>query len=73
MKKSFPVEGLCCANCALRLEKGVNKIDGVEEAIVSFATQKITIEAEDDKFPEILEKAQSRAKKLDPSWKIITD
>ena len=71
MKKSFAVEGLHCANCAMRLEGAVNKIEGVEDAVVSFATQKLVIEAPEEKFDEILDAAQARATKLDPDWKIV--
>jgi len=71
MKKSYDVKGLHCANCALRLEKGLNKIEGVNEAVVSFATQKIVLDAEDGKLEEILTKADAVANKLDPNWKIM--
>ena len=71
MKKSFDVQGLHCANCALRLEKAVNKIEGVDEAVVSFATQKLTIDAPEDKLDAILDAAQVKATKLDPDWKIV--
>ena len=71
MKKSFEVKGLHCVNCALRLEGAVNRIDGVEDAVVSFATQKLVIEAPEDKMDAILDKAQEKAKKLDPDWVIV--
>ena len=71
MKKSFAVEGLHCANCALRLENAVNKIEGVEEAVVSFATQKLVIDAPEEKMEAILDAAQTKATKLDPDWKIV--
>lgn len=31
--------GMTCANCALRIEKGLNKQDGIEEARVNFARE----------------------------------
>ena len=71
MKKSYDVQGLHCANCALRLEKGLNKIEGVDSAVVSFATQKVVLEAADDQLDTILTKADAIAAKLDPDWKII--
>lgn len=71
MKQSYDVKGLHCANCALRLEKAVNKIDGVEEAVVSFATQKLVIDAPEDKLEGILDQAQAKATKLDPDWVIV--
>ena len=71
MKKSYDVQGLHCANCALRLEKGLNKIEGVDSAVVSFATQKVVLEAADDQLDAILDKADAVAAKLDPDWKIV--
>ena len=29
MKKIIKLEGLCCANCAAKIEEGVKKLDGV--------------------------------------------
>lgn len=71
MKKSYDVQGLHCANCALRLEKGLNKIEGVDSAVVSFATQKVVLEAADDKIDAVLAQADAVASKLDPDWKIV--
>lgn len=71
MQKSFKVNGLDCPNCAARLEKGINKIDGVDSAIVSFATGKLVLDAPDDKFEAVLEEAVALAKKLEPDWEIV--
>ena len=49
MKKIIKLEGLCCANCAAKIEEGVKKIPGVKEASLSFMTQRLTIQAEDGK------------------------
>lgn len=43
MSKIIKIEGLCCANCALKLENKLNKIKGVE-AEVSILTNKIFLE-----------------------------
>ncbi len=37
------IEGMHCANCALTIEKNITKIDGVEKANVSFASEKAMI------------------------------
>ena len=54
MKKKFKLEDLDCANCAAKMEEGIKKIEGVKDANVSFLAQKMTIEAEDEKFDEIM-------------------
>lgn len=71
MKKSFKVKGIDCANCAAKLEAGIKKIPGVDKAIVSFMTEKLTIEAADDKFDGIMEEAVALCKKLEPDWEIV--
>ena len=45
MKKKFKLEDLDCANCAAKMEEAIKKIDGVNDASVSFMNQKLTIDA----------------------------
>ena len=40
----FDVGGMTCASCAMRIEKKLNKLEGVE-ASVNYATEKATIHA----------------------------
>ena len=49
MKKQFTVKGMTCASCAARVEKVVNKIDGVDNATVNLATEKMTVNYDKDK------------------------
>ena len=48
MKKKFKLIDLDCANCAAKMEDAIRKIDGVTDASVSFMTQKMMIEADDE-------------------------
>ena len=70
MKKVFKLVDLECANCAQKMEDAINKIDGVEEATVSFMTQKLTITADDDRFDEIMKKVVKACKKVEPDCEI---
>ena len=45
MKKTYLLNGLDCAHCAAKIEKGVADIGGVTNASVSFLTTKLTFEA----------------------------
>ena len=54
MRKSFKVNGIDCANCAAKLERNIAKIKGVESCAVVFATQKLVLEAPDDKFDAVI-------------------
>lgn len=46
-KESFRISGMSCAACAARIEKGLNKLEGVKKANVNFAVEKATVEFED--------------------------
>ena len=66
MKKSFKLADLDCANCAAKIENALNKMEGIDHATVSFMTQRMTLEASDEQFPEIVEQAIALIKKLEP-------
>ena len=65
MKKKFKMVNLYCANCAAKMESNIKKIDGVVDATVSFMTQKLTIEADEERFDEIMKKAAEACRKVD--------
>ena len=65
MKAVLKLEGLDCANCAAKIENEVQRIPGVEEASVTFMTQKMMIVAPDDRIEEIVEQATKLTKKLE--------
>lgn len=66
MKKTFRLDGLGCANCAAKMEKGISKLDGVTKVTVNFMTTKMVIEGDDEKMPQIIEEAEKIIKKLEP-------
>ena len=71
MKKKFKLEDLDCANCAAKMEEAIKKIDGVNDASVSFLAQKMTIDAEDGQFDEIMKKVVKVCEKVEPDCKIL--
>lgn len=71
MKKVFGMEDLDCANCAAKMENAIKRIEGVEDANVSFMAQKLTLVADEDKFDDILKKAVKVCKKVEPDCRII--
>ena len=71
MKKTFKMENLDCANCAAKMEEGIKKIEGVVNANVSFLLQKVVIEADEEDFDQIVEKAAAVCKKVDSQCRII--
>ena len=66
MKKIIKLEGLCCANCAAKIEEGVKKLEGVKSPSLSFMTQRLVIEAEDGKEIQIVDAARKIADKIEP-------
>ncbi|ETI67347.1 heavy metal translocating P-type ATPase [Neobacillus vireti] len=43
-KAGFDITGMTCAACATRIEKGLNKLDGIVKANVNLALEKATVE-----------------------------
>ena len=73
MKKKFKMENLDCANCAAKMEAAIKKIPGVTDASMNFMTQKLTLEAEDARFAEILAEAQKCCDRVDKGCRIVVN
>jgi len=71
MKKVFKLEELCCANCARKMEDAIRKLEGVESVSVNFLTQKLSLEAAEESFPEILKKAEKIVRRIEPDCRIL--
>ena len=70
MKKRYNLVDLDCANCAAKMEEAIKKIDGVNTATVSLLTQKMTVDAVDDRFDEIMQEIVKVCKKVEPDCEI---
>lgn len=70
MKKRYNLVDLDCANCAAKMEEAIKKIDGVNTATVSFLTQKMTVDADDARFEEIMDEVVAVCKKVEPDCEI---
>lgn len=68
--KSYRLEGLDCANCAMKIEKRINEINGVKQANVNFAVGKLTIDADQDKIGEIETETRKVIKELEPEVEV---
>ena len=71
MKKTFKLVDLDCANCAAKMETAIRKINGVHDASVSFMTQKLTVDAEDEKFEAIMDQVVKVCRKVEPDCEIV--
>lgn len=71
MKKVFKMVDLDCANCAAKMENAIAKIDGVQKVTVSFLAQKMTLEADDARFDEIVKEMLKCVRKVEPDCEVI--
>ena len=70
MHRSFKIQNLGCANCAAKMENGINKLDGVSKASISFMTQRLTLDADDTRFDDIINECDRICKKYEPETSI---
>ena len=71
MRKKFILEGLDCANCASKMETAIRKLTGVKEANVNFMTQKLLIEADEDRMAEIIKEAERIVRSIEPDTRMV--
>ena len=64
MKKIFRVTGLDCPNCAAKMQRGIEKLDGVNEVTVDFIGQKIVLDAEEADFADVIDRMVRVSKKV---------
>lgn len=70
MHRSFKIRNLGCANCAAKMENDINKLDGVSKASISFMTQRLTLDADDTRFDDIVNECDRICKKYEPETSI---
>ena len=71
MKKRFKMVDLDCANCAAKMEEAIRKVDGVKDATVSFMMQKMTVEADEAHFDDIMQQVVKVCKRVEPDCEIV--
>lgn len=71
MKKIYNLEDLDCANCAMKMQNAICKLDGINEARVDFFTQKLYIDAADEKFDKVMKEVAKCIKKVEPDCTVL--
>ena len=66
MKKAFKQSELDCGHCAQEIEDAVAKLDGVTKVRVNFMSQRMTLEADDARFDEIVGEIKKIIKTIEP-------
>ena len=67
IKKELVLEGLDCANCAMKIEEQVGKLETVSNASMNFATKTLNIQANvDTNIESLLEHVNEIIQRLEP-------
>lgn len=67
MKKEFILDGLGCANCAMKMETKINELQEVKSASVNFATKLLVLNLENTlDFNKVLIKIEKIIKDVEP-------
>ena len=70
MKKTYKIE-VDCANCAMKMENLIQKIDGIKNATVNFMMQKVILDIDDAaNVKKIMKEANRCVKKIDSDAEI---
>ena len=64
MTKTYRLTGLCCANCAARMERLIEKIDTVSEVTLNFMTTKLIVEMDENAVEATEEKIMAAVAKV---------
>lgn len=70
-KKEYILEGLCCANCAAKIEKEVGNLSVVDEASINLVNNKLSISLEAGRAADINEAVRKIVASHEPSVKVI--
>jgi Cd2+/Zn2+-exporting ATPase len=72
LKKEILLEGLCCGNCAAKIERESQNIDGVKSAVVDFIATKLIMEIDSpSKQSAIIDEVEGIVKRIEPDVKVV--
>ncbi len=71
MKKRFDLVDLDCANCARKMEDAIRKLEGVNDVTVSFIAQRMTIDAEDGRFDDVMKQVVKTIRRVEPDCQVV--
>ncbi len=71
MTKAIRIQNLGCASCAAKMEKKIAALPGVTGARVNFMTQRLTLEAEEERMGGLLRDAQAIIRSIEPEASLV--
>ena len=66
MKKAFKIRDIDCAHCAQEIEDAAAKVAGVNKVRVNFLSERMTLDADDARFDEIVVEIKKIVKTIEP-------
>ena len=66
----FKIEGLDCANCANELESELRELDLINNVSISFMTEKLSFDFEENNIDEALKEIKEVIKREEPDVSI---
>jgi len=70
--EAFILEGLGCANCAAKMERGIQKLSGVNSAVVDFVSKKLIVEfSNDEDKKETYNEIEKIVKRIEAEVRLI--
>lgn len=72
LRKELLLQGLCCGNCAAKIETESNNIKGVKSAMVDFVNTKLILDIENpSKQNDIILKVKEIVKRIEPDANVV--
>lgn len=71
MEKQIRFIGIDCPHCAEKIEKKINKIEGIESAQINFLAQKINLVAKEEDMDKIIKEIEEVARKVEKDFQIL--
>lgn len=71
MKRTFILEDLDCAHCAQKIQDKVAKLEGVSNCTITFLTQKLVYDVEDDKNEQVEKEMKKLVADMEPDVTVI--
>ncbi len=69
-KRELTLDGLHCANCAMKIENGVGKIKGVASCSVNFVNKTLTLEADEAQAEQLAGEAMRTVNRIEPHIRV---
>ena len=66
MKKAFKIRDIDCAHCAQEIEDAAAKVAGVNKVRINFLSERMTLDADDARFDEIVVEIKKIVKTIEP-------